>query len=130
MQNMNGKTAFGLDNNIGALVCYLNICLPFGLVYSIIVLVTDKQNKLPRFHALNSILLGIAALIIILPLEFISFIIGLALNSLVVSGLLGFLIMAVAIAVLTAFIYSAVKAYQGQIVKLPMIGDLADKWSN
>jgi hypothetical protein len=25
-----GKTALGLDNNVGALICYLNISLPFG----------------------------------------------------------------------------------------------------
>lgn len=127
---MGGKTALGLENNIGALVCYLNICLPFGLVYSIIVLVTDKQNKLPRFHAINSLLLGLAALIIILPLEGISFVIGLALQSFIVSSLLGLVVIAVALAVLVAFIFSAVKAYQGQIFKLPVIGDLADKWSN
>jgi len=43
MQNISGgKTALNFDNNMGALVCYLNICLPFGTIYSIIVLVTDK----------------------------------------------------------------------------------------
>jgi uncharacterized membrane protein len=126
----NGKTALGLDNNVGALVCYLNICLPIGLIYSIIVLVTDKTNKLPRFHALNSILLGVAGAIVIIALEIVAFIIGMALNSLLISGLLGFIIIAVAIALFAAFIFSAVKAYQGQLFKLPVIGDLADKWSN
>jgi uncharacterized membrane protein len=126
----NGKTALGLDNNVGALVCYLNICLPFGLIYSIIVLVTDKSNKLPRFHALNSILLGVTGTVIIIALEIVAFIIGLALNSILVSGLLGLIIIAVLIAVVGTFIFSAIKAYQGQLFKLPVIGDLADKWSN
>src|SRR5688500_12919823 len=63
VQNMSdGKTALGLDNNLGALLCYLNICFPFGLVYSIIVLVTDKTNKLPRFHAVQSILLSLTGI--------------------------------------------------------------------
>ncbi len=126
----NGKTALGLDNNVGALVCYLNICLPIGLIYSIIVLVTDKTNKLPRFHALNSILLGVAGAIVIIALEIVAFIIGFALNSLLVSGLLGFIIIGVVIALFAAFIFSAIKGYQGQLFKLPVIGDLADKWSN
>ena len=64
MQNMNGKTALGLDNNVGAMVCYLNICLPIGLIYSIIVLATDKTNKLPRFHAFQSLLLTAALFIL------------------------------------------------------------------
>jgi uncharacterized membrane protein len=126
----NGKTVLGLDNNVGALVCYLNICLPLGLIYSIIVLVTDKTNKLPRFHALNSILLGVVGTIVIVALEIVAFIIGLALNSILVSGLLGLIIIAFVIALFATFIFSAVKAYQGQLFKLPVIGDLADKWSN
>ena len=52
---MNGKTALGLDVNIGAMLCYVaNIIpcvVPLGLVYSIIVVVQDKTNKLARFHA-------------------------------------------------------------------------------
>src|SRR4029078_2157649 len=69
MQNMSGgKTALGLDNNIGALICYVgNLVCALGLIYSIIVLVTDKSNKLPRFHAMQSILLTVTNLIILLP---------------------------------------------------------------
>ena len=64
MQNMNGKTALGLDANVGAALCYINICLPIGLIYSIIVVVTEKTNKLVRFHAFQSLLL-LAALIVV-----------------------------------------------------------------
>jgi uncharacterized membrane protein len=38
--------------------------------------------------------------------------------------------MIVALAAFVGMVYSAVKAYQGEIFKLPVIGDLADKWSN
>ncbi len=63
MQNISeGKTALGMENNVGALICYLNICLPFGMIYSIIVLVTDKTNKLPRFHAAQSLMLSLAGI--------------------------------------------------------------------
>ena len=45
MQNMSGgKTALGLDTNVGALLCYLPLCA-ISLIYSIIVLVTDKDNR-------------------------------------------------------------------------------------
>lgn len=124
-----GKTALGLDSNVGALICYLNICFPFGLIYSIIVLVTDKTNKLPRFHAFQSILLLAAGII----LYFIAGLIvgmGAAANSTIISLFGSLIYMLVALSLLVGVILCAVKAYQGQTFKLPVIGDLADKWSN
>ena len=47
---MNGKTALGLDKNVGGLLCYLPICL-ISVIYSIIVIATDKENRDVRFHA-------------------------------------------------------------------------------
>ena len=63
-----GKTALGLDANVGAGLCYVaNFICYLGIVYSIIVLVTDKTNKLARFHAAQSLILGATSLIICLP---------------------------------------------------------------
>jgi uncharacterized membrane protein len=44
--------------------------------------------------------------------------------------LIWLLVMVVALGIFVAVIFSAIKAYQGQIFKLPVIGDMADKWSN
>jgi uncharacterized membrane protein len=130
MQNMNGKTALGLDANVGALICYLgNLICALGLIYSIIVLVTDKTNKLTRFHAFQSILLTVVGFIIAFIFGTI-FGVAAAANSGILSGLGGLLYMIVALAVFVGMVYSAIKAYQGEIFKLPVIGDLADKWSN
>lgn len=130
MQNMNGKTALGLDSNVGAMLCYIaNFCCYLGLILSIITVVTDKTNKLPRFHAFQSILLSAVGLVF-------GFVMG-ALNGVAVAsrssmlsilvGLLGFV---VGIGFLIAIVYTAIQAYQGKIFKLPVIGDLADNWSN
>jgi len=130
MQNMNGKTALGLDANVGALICYLgNLVCALGLIYSIIVLVTDKTNKLPRFHAFQSILLSVVGII---AAVIINIIVGVALaaNSGVLATLGSLIYLLFALAMLAAVIFAAIKAYQGQIFKLPLIGDLADKWSN
>jgi len=130
MQNTNGKTALGLDNNVGALICYLgNLVCALGLIYSIIVLVTDKTNKLPRFHAFQSILLSAVGIIIAMVFGMI-FGVAAAARSGILSGLGGLLYMVVGLAVFAAMVFAAIKAYQGQIFKLPIIGDLADKWSN
>ncbi len=131
MQNPSaGKTALGLDNNIGALICYIgNIVCALGLIYSIIVIVTDKTNKLPRFHAFQSILLSAVGLVLGIVINIFA---GIAAAA--QSGMLGILIGLIALvfglAMLIAVIFTAVKAYQGEIFKLPIIGDLADNWSN
>ncbi len=134
MQNMSGgKTALGLDANIGAMLCYLaNLipcCLPLGLVYSVIVVIQDKSNKLTRFHAFQSILLSAVA--VIAGMIF-SMIFGTAMltDSRAIFGLGGLIYMLAALAILAAIIFASIKAFQGQIFKIPVIGDLADKWSN
>ena len=128
-----GKTALGLDNNIGAMLCYLGnlVCL-LGLIYSIIVLVTDKTNKLPRFHAMQSILLLVTNLVIGIPLYVV--IVVLALMGTTITSLLATLIwlvlMVVLLAIFVFFIISAIKAYGGEVYKVPVIGNFADKFSN
>lgn len=133
MQNMNGKTALGLDNNVGALICYIgNLVCALGLIYSIIVLVQDKTNKLPRFHAMQSILLIVANFIIAFPLYIIATVFF-ALNSSITSilgGLLYLVAMILGLAIFVFMIISAIKAYGGEIYKIPVIGNFADKWSN
>jgi uncharacterized membrane protein len=124
-----GKTALGLDLNVGALVCYLNICIPAGLIYSIIVLVTDKTNKLPRFHAFQSILLS-AVGIVLYVIGMILTVMAAAMNSTILSLLVTLIYVVCGLGLLAAIIFSAVKAFQGSIFKLPVIGDLADNWSN
>ena len=56
MDNSSGKSALGLDANVAALLAYLPICA-VNLIMSIIIIATDKTNKLARFHAFQSLLL-------------------------------------------------------------------------
>ena len=130
MQNMSGgKTALGLDTNVGALVCYLNICIPAGLIYSIIVLVTDKTNKLPRFHAFQSLMLT-AVGIVLYVVGVILTVMAAAMNSSLIGLLVSLIYVVFGLGLLIGVIIAAVKAFQGSIFKLPVIGDLADKFSN
>ena len=128
-----GKTALGLDNNIGAMLCYLgNLVCALGLIYSIIVLVTDKTNKLPRFHAMQSILLFVANLVVIIPIYVIATV--LVLMNTTITSLLAMLLWLVAvvvgIAIFVFFIISAIKAYGADVYTVPVIGNFADKFSN
>ena len=133
MQNPAGKTALGLDLNVGAGICYVgNLVCALGLIYSIIVLVADKTNKLVRFHAMQSILLLVANLIVILPGYFIM--VALILMNSTITSLLATVVWLVLIvyglAVFVFFVLSAIKAFQGQIYKIPVVGNFADNWSN
>ncbi|MDQ4123938.1 MAG: DUF4870 domain-containing protein [Acidobacteriota bacterium] len=135
MQNMQGKTALGLDANVGALICYLgNLVCALGLIYSIVVIVTDKTNKLTRFHAFQSVLLTVAGMIIGIPLYIILLIGFLAIDTQIgaplISGLMMLVLMVFGLAMFVLTILAAIKGFQGQIYKVPVIGNLADRYSN
>lgn len=137
MQNMQGKTALGLDANIGALLCYLaNIIpcvVPLGLVYSIIVIVQDKTNKLARFHAFQSLLMSAAAIVILIPLYIVLFVgifIDAQIGAPIITMLMSLVFIIVVLAIFVLTVLAAIKGFQGQIYKIPVIGNLADKYSN
>lgn len=130
MQNPStGKTALGLDTNVGALLCYMPICA-ISLIYSIIVLVTDKENRSMRFHAFQSIILTVVYIVLIVALQIFSAIVVGVTGSSILGLLVLLLFVAVIIAFLGAMVFGMIKGYQGQEFKLPMIGDMAEKWAN
>lgn len=134
MQNMQGKTALGLDANVGALICYLgNLVCALGLIYSIVVIVTDKTNKLTRFHAFQSVLLTVAGIVIGIPLYIVMFVgifIDAQIGAPLLTMIMGLVLMVFGLAIFVLTVLAAIKGFQGQIYKIPVIGNLADKYSN
>ena len=126
---------FGLEPNVAAGLAYIPVCL-CHLIVSIGIIATDKTNKLPRFHAVQSLLLTavmLAAYIVCIVLVFLIMIVAGAVNSggLMILAFLPYVIMLlITLATIIGLIISCIKAFQGQIFKLPIIGSLADKWSN
>ncbi len=135
MQNMGGgKTALGLDTGIGVLICYFgNICgLPLGLIYSILVIVQDKTNRVARFHAFQSLFLMVAALVIFIPLYivmFVGFFVDAAIGLPLVSGLSGLVGLVLALGLLFFVVMAAIKGYGGEMYKIPVVGNFAEKYS-
>jgi len=129
MQNMNDKTALGLDANIGAMLCYMPLC-GVSLIYSIIVLVTDKTNKTVRFHAFQSLLLTAAYVVGIMAVAVVGGVLVGVTGSGILGSLVGLIYGAVILGFIVLMILGCVKAYQNSNYRLPVIGDLADKWSN
>ncbi|MCS6874363.1 MAG: DUF4870 domain-containing protein [Pyrinomonadaceae bacterium] len=125
MQNT-GKTSLGLETNVASLLCYLPVCC-FNIIYSIIVLVTEKANKVVRFHALQAIILAAVFLIVSFLLSALSVFFGRLLGALAsMFGLLNYLLAA---GYLVISVLCCVWAYQGRDFKLPVISELAEKYS-
>lgn len=132
-----GKTALGLDANVGALICYLgNLVCALGLIYSIIVVVSDKTNKLARFHAWQSILLTVVPLAIVFVYFILAFVgvmidaaIGVPIFS-IIAMLAYFVLLLGSLGIFVLMIIAAVNAFQGRIYKIPFVGNVADKYSS
>ena len=124
------KSSTGLDENIAALLSYI-----FGWVGGLVFFLIEKDSRLVRFHAMQSILLSASAIIgfIAIWIAWVVFaIIGAMVAdalSLVVSIIGGLLMFAFWIGLLVAVVMCLIKAYQHQYFKLPVIGNFAEKFS-
>ena len=79
----------------------------------IIYFVAPKDDKYARWHAIQAIGLGVAALLVSIILSYVPF--------------LGMLSILWSVLVLVAVIILAVKAYQGNSIRLPIVAEMADK---
>jgi uncharacterized membrane protein len=111
MSEAKGKTSMGMEQNLEGLLCYV-----LGWVTGIVFLVMEKDNKLVRFHAVQSIVVFGALTIVAIILSFIP-IVGWIINTIL--GIAAFIL----------WIVLMMKAYQGTMYKLPIAGDLAEKYS-
>ncbi len=129
-----GKSALGLDGNVAAALGY-----PIGII-AIICLIMEKENRFVKFHALQSILLHVAFIVVAIGVWIIGIILVIvgvaasaATNSSAFGGLFSMLFGLIWLAVIAGYIggliYAAVKAYGGNKFMLPVIGGMADKWT-
>jgi uncharacterized membrane protein len=124
------KSSTGLDENLAALLSYV-----VGWISGLIFFLIEKDSRLVRFHAMQSILLNVAAAIVGVALWFLSLISWVLVSQ--ISGVLSFLISVVVglvafvlgLGFFIAVIMCLIKAYQNQYFKLPVIGNLAEKYS-
>ena len=104
-----GSTDTGIKPNIAALLAYL-----LGFVTGLVFLLIEKNNKFVRFHAMQSIVVFGA---IFVAQWVVTFVPGVGL---LMSGLLS-------LAAVALWVVLMVKAFQGEMFKLPWVGDLAEK---
>lgn len=113
------SSASGLTDNVAGMLAYVTI------VPAIVFLVLEPYNrkKFIRFHSFQSIFFFVALLALHFALTILTFMPMMALITLplhLVVSLGGFVL----------WIILLIKANQGQMYKLPVIGDLAEKQAN
>lgn len=125
-----GKSSTGLDENIAALLSYV-----FGWVSGLIFFLIEKDSRFVRFHAMQSILFNalivVVAVVLGIGITVLVFILGQLSGALAgIASLLSFLFWLVfGLLIFVAFVLLLIKAFQGQMFKLPIIGNYAEKFS-
>jgi len=136
-----GKSSFGnMDANAAGALAYIG-------VVGLILIIIEKENRFVRFHAMQSLLYGVGMSVLMVILFIFLWVISLILMMMAaavggnagggiaaIAGVIAMLIWIAAIVllpllILGGLIFAAVKAYQGQMFKLPIVGNLAEKFT-
>lgn len=125
----NQKSAIGLDGNITALIGYI-----IGIVALVLIFI-EKDNKFVRFHAIQSVLWTVGYIVCLFALIIVGTIVGVVMAQVssglatIVSLLITLLTIGLVLIFLGGLIFAAIKAFGGNEFKLPIIGNMADKWA-
>ena len=104
---MNGKSSLNMSENVAALIAYL-----FGWLSGLIIFLLEKDSRFVRFHALQSLIFFGAMSLILGVLGRIP---AIGWVFAVVGG----------IATFGYWIIGMIKAYQGELYRFPIVGDIA-----
>ena len=109
------KSVFNLEENAAAALSYV-----LSFISGIIVLVLERDNKFVRFHAMQSVLLGIAMVAVNAAVG----VLGKLPVVRIIAGVIG---TAVAVGCALLCVVLVFKAWQKEMFKLPVIGDAAER---
>lgn len=125
-----GKTSLGLESNVGAMLCYIaNILCCIGVILAVVFLVTEKENRFVKFHAVQSLFLVGVQLVVGIAVGIVGLLFRMALSTADLGLVAVLLVYGLRIILLVIFlaiwILAGIKAYGGQWYKLPLIGNFA-----
>jgi uncharacterized membrane protein len=111
------SAAAPIEENIAGMLAY------FTIIPAIIFLLVEpyNRNRFVRFHSFQCLFTAAALIVLHICLSFLSY--ALPLIMFPIWGLLG-------LAEFALWILLVIKAYQHQMFKLPIVGDLAEKQAN
>ncbi len=106
-----GKSSLGMDENLAGMFSYL-----LGFITGLIFFILEKESKFVKFHAMQSIILSAILTVLYGILGFIP--------------IIGWIILLILpLVTMVLWIVLMIKAYKNEYFKLPLIGDLAEKYS-
>lgn len=114
----------GLQDNVAGLLTYL-----FGILAIVFLLIEPyNKNKFVRFHCFQCIFFWVGAIALSIGLMIVSVILGMIP---VIGPILGFVLwLGLWLGMMVTWIMLMVKAYQGQMWQLPVIGKMAAEQAN
>jgi uncharacterized membrane protein len=111
-QQAQPMSAPGISDNVAGALCYFGGVIT-GIIF--LILAPYNQSKFVRFHAFQSIFLFVAWIVVWMVL------------GVVTHGLILFLAPVIGVAGLVLWLYMMYSTFNNKKVKLPLIGDLAEK---
>jgi len=117
MAENKGKTGTGLEPNVAGLLCYVG-----WWVSGIVFLVLEPKDKFVRFHAVQSIIVFGAFTVVHVVFWNLAWIPWVGILFIILGSLVGIL-------AFILWIVLMLKAYKGEKYKLPVSGDLAEKYA-
>jgi len=131
-----GPTSMGMEAHIAAGLGYF-----FSPILPLIFFLIEKNNRFVKFHAMQSILLGAAYVVFFIVVFIIQSIVLIGSSAadngtgLLATGggllgcLIGCLYFVGVIGFLGLVIWGMIAGFTGKYTKLPIVGNLAEKWS-
>jgi len=114
MSEERNKTSTGINQDSAGLLCYLG-----WWITGIIFLVLEKENKIIRFHAVQSIIVfGLISIVLIVFSPLARF-----------SGVLVAIVYIIDIIAFILWVLMMVLTAQGKMIKLPWAGGIAEKYA-
>ncbi|HUP18844.1 MAG TPA: DUF4870 domain-containing protein [Gemmatimonadota bacterium] len=113
-------TSTGLDPKLAGLLCYI-----LGPITGIIFFLVEKTHAVVRFHAAQSIVFGIAWVVLWVILTIAGII--LYQISWTIGNLFGLVTLLVWLGLFIVWIVLLIKGYSGEKWKLPIVGDMAER---
>ncbi|MDD3776768.1 MAG: DUF4870 domain-containing protein [Actinomycetota bacterium] len=116
--DFNKKSSTNMDPKMAVLISHIGFIVGAGWLSGLIIYILEKENYFVKFHAMQSLIIGIA--------EVIGYIIG-AILTMVIIGVACFPIVWVAALIIRIII--VMKANQGELYKFPWLGNMAEKYT-
>ncbi len=119
------QTTTGLAPNVAGALCYVLWGIT-GLIFALI----EKNDQFVRFHAWQSILLTVAWIVLQVAWMILNVILGVVPVLGFLLALLGILVwLVLGLGAFVLWIVLIVRTYQGQRLKLPIIGEYAERYA-